>query len=78
MDKLSSVRAELLTDYVTKFKLTDRVDENFFEGLARQYVDSGKYHEAALLISKFKFHSKFDLKLIITKLIDSNRTTAAK
>jgi len=67
-----------LFDYVTKFKLADRVDNDFFEELARKNLASNKYHEAALIIYKFKFFSKFDCKSILEKLVDCNRVPAAK
>lgn len=78
VSKLHNVRAELLVDYVTKFKLTDRVDNDFFENLARTNLQNNKYHEAALIIHKFKFFDKFDCKQILVKLIDANRIPAAK
>lgn len=78
LSKLHNVRAELIFDYVTKFKLTDQVDGNFFEDLTRKYISENKFHEAALIIYKFKFHDKFDLHLILDKLIDANRIPAAK
>lgn len=72
------MRAELLFDYVTKFKLAERVDNDFFENLAKKNIESNKFHEAALIIYKFKFFSKFDCKSLLDKLIDANRIPAAK
>lgn len=78
INKLHNVRAELLVDYVTKFKLTSSVDNDFFENLARNNLSNHKYHEAALIIYKFKFVDKFDCKEILIKLVDANRIPAAK
>lgn len=78
IDKLPSVRADLIYDFVTKFKLSEKVDNNFFEELARKNYAENRFHEAALIIHKFKFHDKFDLRLILDKLVDSNRIPIAK
>jgi len=78
LSKIHSVRPELLSDYVTKFKLTSRVDNDFFEDLARTNIKNNKFHEAALIIYKFKFQEKFDCKEILIKLIDANRVPVAK
>lgn len=39
IDKIPSVRADLIYDYVTKFKLTEKVDSNFFEDLVRKNLE---------------------------------------
>lgn len=75
---MPSVRADILLDFVTKFKLTSKVDNNFFEGLATKNMKANRFHEAALIIHKFKFHGKFDCEQIIVKLIDTNRIPIAK
>lgn len=78
LSKLSDVRAEILLDYVTRFKLNDRVDNNFFLDMAKENLRQNKFHETAVMINKFKFHSHFDCKQIILKLIDTNRIEIAK
>lgn len=72
------MRADLIYDFVTKFKLSEKVDDSFFEELAQSNIKNNKFHEAALIIHKFKFFEKFDLQLILIKLIDSNRIPVAK
>lgn len=54
------------------------MDNEFFEELARKNLALNKYHEAALIIYKFKFHEKFELNFILDKLVDSNRIPIAK
>jgi hypothetical protein len=54
------------------------VDDKFFEELAHKNIKDNKFHEAALVIDKFKLHDKFDLKMILNKLVDSNRIPVAK
>jgi len=39
-----------LRDYISKFKLTDRVDGDYYENLTKKYLSQNKYHEAAQLI----------------------------
>lgn len=63
---------------MTKFKLTEKVDNDFFEELAKKNLALNKFHEAALIIYKFKFHAKFDLNFLLDKLVDSNRIPIAK
>jgi hypothetical protein len=53
LSKLECVRPELLFDYVSKFNLTEHVDDMFFENLAKGYVEKGKFHEAALIVDRF-------------------------
>lgn len=78
LKKIENVRTELLFDFVQKLKLQSRVDNKFFLELAHNHIKNNKYHEAALIIHKFKFKEHFDCHLILEKLVDSNRITAAK
>ena len=72
------MRADLIYDFVTKFRLSEKVDNNFLEELARTNLKSNKFHEAALIIHKFKFQNIFDIPFLLTKLVDSNRIPVAK
>jgi hypothetical protein len=58
--------------------LEDRVDADFFENLAKGYLEKGKYHEAALIVDRFKFYDKFDCKLLVEKLAEAQRLPIAK
>jgi len=78
LKKIESVRSELLFDFANKLKLENVVDANFYKGLAATHFKNHKYHEAALIIHKFKFFADFDCKLILEKLVDSNRVPIAK
>jgi len=44
IDKLGSVRADILMDYVSKFKLQNQVDNKFFEEMARKNIQKNKHH----------------------------------
>lgn len=78
MKKIESVRNELLFDYLNKLKLEKVVDANFYKGLATTHLKNNKFHEAALIIHKFKFFEEFDCRTILEKLVDSNRVPVAK
>jgi len=53
MEKVENIRTEILFDYVSKLRLTDRVNPQFYRDLAKKHVASNRYHEAALIIHKF-------------------------
>ena len=78
IDKLGSVRADILMDYVSKFKLQNQVDNKFFEEMARKNIQKNKHHEAAIIIHRFKFQDRFDCQMIILKLIDMQRIEIVK
>ena len=46
--------------------------------LAKSHVSKNRFHEAALIIYKFKFTEGFDIMMIINRLVDTNRIPAAK
>jgi len=68
----------MLFDYVNKMKLEAKVNPPFYKDLARKHLEKSKYHEAALIIHKFKFKTEFDCIMIIEKLAISSRIPAAK
>lgn len=78
LSKLENIRGEILFDYVQKMGLTHRVDPEFYKQLAKSHVARNRFHEAALIIHKFKFVEDFDIMFIIDQLVDSNRIPAAK
>lgn len=68
---LPYLRAELLFDFLSKFKLEARCDEKYFKELAQQYIDQRKYSEAAHIISKFDFFDHgFDNNRVVEMLVD--------
>jgi len=78
MDKLPYIRAEMIFDYVSKFKLEKLVKSDDFKNLAAEHLDKGRILEAAYIISKFKFHADFEYQIIIGKLIDLNKINVAE
>lgn len=68
--KLENIRGDIIFDFVSKMMLSPRIDNNFYKELAQQHVAKGKYHEAALIIHKFKFAKEFDIDSIMEKLVD--------
>lgn len=53
--KLEFIRADIIFDYVQKMGLSTKIDMNFYKELAHKHVLKQRYHEAALLIHKFKY-----------------------
>jgi hypothetical protein len=76
--KLISCRADLINDFVAKFELKGIVGEEEFKKIAQEYLDTGKYGEAAQIINEFGFHEDFDTGELIIKLIDLKRIEIAK
>ena len=68
----------MLFDYVNKMKLEQKVNLPFYKEITRKHLEKKKYHEAALIIHKFKFKEDFDCLMIIEKLAISSRIPAAK
>ena len=75
---LESIRADLLFDYVSKFKLTDIVGSDCFLDLAQKHFDNHRYGDCTSIIARFEFFDKFDLKHIINNLVDVNNFASAK
>ena len=48
MDKLGSIRSEVIHDYVKHLKL--QVSSDYFFDLTRQYLDASRYVDAATCI----------------------------
>lgn len=78
LSKIENIRTEMLFDYVNKMKLEAKVNPPFYKEITRKHLEKQKYHEAALIISKFKFKTDFDCLMIIEKLAISSRIPAAK
>lgn len=81
LSKIHNVRSEIIFDMVSKLKLSDKVDQDFFFNLAKKHLDNAKYMEAALVIQKFSFYSKIDentMKLIIKNLISTQKIPTLK
>jgi len=76
MDKLQSIRSEVIHDYVKHLKL--QVSSEYFEGLTRQYLDNQRYVDAATCIMKFSFFDKFDILDLCICLVDINKIQQAK
>ena len=62
MSKLESIRGEMIFDYVEGFRK-----------LALTHLSKNKFNEAALIIHRFQFKEGFDIKMIIDRLVDSNK-----
>jgi 3'-5' exonuclease len=78
LSKLECIRSEIIFDYVQKLRLSPLVDNSRFLDLAKSHVEKNKYHDAAIIIHKFKFIKEFDCLKIIDRLVDSNRIPSAK
>ena len=72
------IRADLIPDYISKMKLSARVDENVLLNVAKKQLDNGKFNDAALMIVRYKFQEHFDLASIMMKLVDLNKIETAK
>ena len=66
MAKMATIRVDMIFDYVQKMVLSARVDANYFRELTQKHMASQKYHEAALIITKFQFHREFNCQCIQT------------
>jgi hypothetical protein len=77
-ESLSFLRAEVVFDFVKLMGLDGVVNEEYFLKLAQDNITNGKYPEAAILITKFRFFEKFDLLQLILDLVDSKRIPTAK
>jgi hypothetical protein len=60
LSKMLSIRTDIIFDYVQKMQLTARVDADYFRELTKKHIANQKYHEAAMIITKFQFHQEFD------------------
>ena len=60
-NKLGSLRAEVVFDFVKAMHMNDTVDDNYFFKLAQDNITNGKFAEAAIIITKFRFFDKFDI-----------------
>lgn len=78
VSKLEAIRAEMIFDYVQKLGLTSMVDAEHFRALAMSHVGKNRFNEAALIIHRFQFKEGFDYKVIIDRLVDSNKIGNAK
>lgn len=70
LGRLHNLRVEVLFDYVTKFNLSDKVDDSFFLEMAQKHIAERRYHEGSLIISKFKFFDQFNVQDIAEHLVD--------
>ena len=55
------IRADLIPDFISKLKISARVDENVLLNVAKKQLDNGKFNDAALMIVRYKFQEHFDL-----------------
>lgn len=60
-DKLGSLRAEVVFDFVKAMQMNNIVDEDYFLKLAQENLENNKFAEAAIIITKFRFFDKFDI-----------------
>lgn len=66
---LTNIRVDILFDYVQKMGLSSFINGEFYKELAKQHMKNDKYHEAALIIHKFKFREGFDIITLLDKLV---------
>lgn len=71
MEKLGAIRSEVIHDYVKHLKL--QVSSDYFLDLTRQYLEAGRYVDAATCIQKFGFYDKFDILELCIHLVDINK-----
>ena len=76
MDKLQSIRSDVIHDYVKHLKLN--VSSEYFLNLTQQYLESGRYVDAATCIVKFGFQDKFNILELCVNLVDINKVQQAK
>jgi len=76
MDKLGTIRSEVIHDYVKHLKLN--VSSDYFFELTRQYLDSSRFVDAATCIQKFGFYDKFDILELCINLVDISKVQQAK
>jgi hypothetical protein len=77
-DKLGCLRAEVVFDFVKAMQLSDVVNEDYFLKLAQENIENGKFAEAAIIITKFRFFDQFDILQLILDLVDNKRIPTAK
>lgn len=77
-EKLGSLRAEVVFDFVKQLGLKSIVSDNYFLELAQENYDNARFAEAAVLIIKFRFFEKFDVMQLIYELVDQKRLPTAK
>ena len=77
-EKLGTLRAEVVYDFVKHMGLNGIVDERYFLQLAQENIDKNKFSEAATLIVKFRFFDKFDILHLIYELVENKRVPTAK
>jgi len=68
------LRTEILMDTISKMKMKEKVNEEYFLTLAKQNLEAKKFQDAANIIQKFNFYIHFDmevLKNIIKQLVSS-------
>lgn len=75
---LPNIRVDILFDYVQKLGLSSRINNEFYKELAKQHVENEKYHEAGLIIHKFKFRDGFDIINLLDKLVALGRLSVAR
>ena len=76
LDKLSSIRSELIHDYVKHLKL--QVSSDYFENLTKKYLEAQRYVDAATCIVRFSFYDKFDILELCINLVDISKVQQAK
>ena len=76
MDKLGSIRSEVIHDYVKHLKL--QVSSDYFLNLTKQHLDAQRYVDAQTCIMKFGFYDKFDILELCINLVDINKVQQAK
>lgn len=73
-----SLRADLIPDFITKMKLSDKVDEKVLLDVTRKQLENHKYNDAALMMVRYKFQEHFELRDLMMKLVDLNKIETAK
>jgi hypothetical protein len=77
-DKISSCRADLIFDFISRFDLNAVLTDDDFKKVTQEHLDGNRYAEAATVILKFGFLEAFDVQSIILKLIDIQKIEIAK
>jgi hypothetical protein len=68
MDHLETIKVDILFDYVKKFQLD--IDLEFYEKICQELIEKANYNDATIIIDKMGLQDKFDLQMIVNKLID--------
>ena len=76
--KIEKIRAEIVFEFVKLLGIQSIISPDYFEKLAHQHIENGRFPEATTLIIKFNIFNKFDLLDLIVNLVQMNRVPTAK